>query len=116
MAPGSPAHALDTHGFSTLSNPNEDLVGVRVFSPGWGTCWLGMKVEGDGVTFWHVTKDSRQQIDYDVIRAYVDPMTDNVWIVFYRSHDDASFPVLKCTGEEPGYGYYIPPLIWRMLE
>jgi len=111
-----PPPILDIYGFPPLGSPNDDLVGVRVFSPGWGTCWLGMKSDAEGITFWHVTDGGRTEIDYDAIQAYPDPMTGNVWIIFYRSHDDSSFPILRFTGEEPGYGYYIPPLIRRMLE
>jgi hypothetical protein len=111
-----PAPPLDVHGFSQLGSPHEDLVGVRVFSPGWGTCWLGMKADTGGISLWRVTKEGRVLIDYDLIQAYADPMTDNVWIIFYRAHDDASFPVLRCTGEEPGAGYYVPPCIRQLLE
>lgn len=116
MKVSPPAPVLDAHGFSSLESPNEDLVGVRVFSPGLGVYWLGMRAETGGVSFWRVTKEDRALITYDLLQAYADPMTDNIWIIFYRAQDDTSLPVLRCTGEEPGCGYYIPLKIRRLLK
>ena len=102
---------FDLSKFVTLPSPNADLLGVPIFSPGWGKCWLGIEQEAGSVQFWHVTGDDRRQIDYDTIHVYLDPMTDNMWFIFYQSHDDSSFPFVRCTGDEPGLGCYIPPYI-----
>lgn len=110
-----PFSGLDLSNFSYLPHPNGDLLGVPIFSPGWGPCWLGVKANSGELAFWHVTSDDRTEIDFDVIRCFVDPMTDNVWLIFYRSHDDASFPLLPCTGDECGQGWYVPPTIRELL-
>lgn len=115
MALSHPISAFDFGTFCSLPEPNDDLSGVPIFSPGWGKCWLGIEPEYEAVRFWHVTGEDRHEIDFDAIRCYLDPMTDNVWLIFYRSHDDASFPFVRCTGEEPGVGYYVPPYIQFLL-
>lgn len=95
--------------YQTLPSPFDDLVGVEVHTPGQGRGWVGFDLTDEGVAFWYVKKDTRTRILFDRILRYVDPVTDNSWLVF--EHEVATLIVLINPEDSFGVENYIPPAV-----
>lgn len=100
---------LLTEDYQTLPSPFDDLVGVEVHIPGQGRGWVGFDLTDEGVAFWHVKKDTCTRILFDRILRYVDPSTDNSWLVF--EHEVATLIVLINPEDSFGVETYVPPAV-----
>jgi hypothetical protein len=65
--------------------PYDNLTGSTVYSPNWGTGWLGYDIFGDRARFWFVPEDlsCRFEVEYDEIYQYNDRWSSHLWVIYH---------------------------------
>lgn len=107
---------LDPEKYATLPEPYSHVIGVEVFSPTVGRGWLGFEQEMGALTFFFVTKGLRRRaLNFDEIKIYKDPMTDNLWMVFCRRQRKKTIAFILYADEAAGVETYVPAPIRRMI-
>lgn len=73
---------FDPSTYKTLPSPNDDLIGLSLYSPNLGVGWVGFDQQSEGTAFWKVFEGTKVRLLFDRILGYVDPMTGNLWMIF----------------------------------
>jgi hypothetical protein len=106
---------LDPSKFSTLPEPFSHVIGVEVFSPTVGRGWLGFEQEMGTLAFLFMKKGRRRTLNFDEIKLYKDPMTDNLWMIFCRKQRRKSLAFILYADEASGAETYVPARVRRMI-